>query len=135
LIRRASVISRTIVVWVLLAVIGVSNGILRGAVLVPRLGDQRAHVVSTLVLCALIIVVALFLIEWIGPRTVLEASIVGLMWAVLTVAFEFSAGHFVFGNSWEKLLADYSLWHGRIWVLVPIALYLAPRLAFRLRVM
>lgn len=128
-------ISRTILVWVLLAVIGVSNGILRGAVLVPRLGDQRAHVLSTFILCALIVVVALLLIEWIGPGTVLEASIVGFVWAVLTVAFEFSAGHFVFGNSWEKLLADYNLWHGRIWVLVPIALYLAPRWAFRLRLM
>ena len=37
---------------------------------------------------------------------------VGIAWVALTVAFEFLAGHYVFGNSWEKLLADYNVLRG-----------------------
>jgi hypothetical protein len=126
-------ILRAILIWVLLAAVGVGNGIFRGVFMVTRLGDQRAHVVSTVILCALILVLVLAFIKWVGPNTVLQASLVGLLWAVLTLSFEFLAGHYLFGNSWEKLLADYNIWRGRIWVLVPIVLYLAPRWAFRLR--
>ena len=130
--EEEALILRALIVWLLLAVVGVANGIFRGTFLVARLGDQRAHVVSTLILCALIVLLAFAFIKWVGPGTVLQASLVGLLWAVLTLAFEFLAGHYLFGNSWGKLLADYSIWRGRIWVLVPIVLYLAPRWAFRL---
>jgi hypothetical protein len=129
----ALLLLRAIVIWVLLAVVGVGNGVFRGAVLAKRLGDQPAHILATLILCALMFLVAVIFIRWVGPDTLLQASLVGLLWAVLTVSFEFLAGHYLFGNSWEKLLADYNIWRGRIWVLVPIVLYLAPRWAFKLR--
>ena len=124
---------RAIVIWLLLAVVGVANGVLRGAVLVGRLGDLPAHILSTLMLCVLMFIAALAFIRWIGPNTVLQASLVGVLWVLLTVSSEFLAGHYVFGSPWEKLLADYNIWRGRIWVLVPIVLYLAPRWAFKLR--
>jgi len=38
----------------------------------------------------------------------------------LTVAFEFLAGHYVFGTPWHQLVADYNIFRGRIWVLVLI---------------
>jgi hypothetical protein len=42
--------------------------------------------------------------------------VLGLLWLVLTVAFEFGVGHFVFGRSWESLGEDYnrvaSVWTG-----------------------
>jgi hypothetical protein len=46
----------------------------------------------------------------------------------MTVAFELLAGHYLFGNTWERLLADYNVLRGRIWVLVLITTFLAPRL-------
>jgi hypothetical protein len=66
---------------------------------------------------------------WIGPRQSADAWSVGALWLVLTLGFEFLVGHYVFRNSWEKLLADYNILQGRIWVLVPIITLLAPRLA------
>jgi hypothetical protein len=124
---------RTLVVWVLLAAVGVTNGMIRGALLVPMLGDQPAHVLSTFILCVLVFVVAFIFIRWIGPSTAQKALMIGLLWAALTVLFEFVAGHYAFGNSWEKLLADYNIWQGRIWLLVPIVLCLAPLWTFRVR--
>ncbi|MGQ9625254.1 MAG: hypothetical protein ACUVT9_07815 [Candidatus Bathycorpusculaceae bacterium] len=47
--------------------------------------------------------------------------------------FEFIAGHYVFGNSWEKLLADYNLLEGRLWSLVLLTILIAPYIANKLR--
>ena len=49
------------------------------------------------------------------------------MWVTLTVAFEFLAGHFLFGTSWATLLNDYKVHEGRIWVLVLLTALVAPR--------
>ena len=35
----------------------------------------------------------------------------------MTVAFEFGFGHFVAGHSWQRLLGDYNLLEGRVWLL------------------
>jgi hypothetical protein len=44
----------------------------------------------------------------------------------LTVLFEFVFGHYVLGNSWDVLLADYRIWQGRLWSLVLISEAIAP---------
>ena len=124
---------RAVIIWILLAAVAVGNGIFRNVLITPRLGEQRAHVVSTIILCALIFVLTVAFIKWIAPRNPLEASLLGLFWVVLTLSFEFLAGHYAFGHPWQKLLADYNILHGRLWVLVPIVTYLAPRWALRLR--
>ena len=50
----------------------------------------------------------------------------GTVWVALTVAFEFLAGHYVFGNSWERLIVDYNVFRGRIWILVLLMNLFAP---------
>lgn len=124
---------RAFFVWLVLLVLAVLNGTFRQAVLLPRLGDGMAHVVSTLLLSAIIFALAFFSIRYIHPQTAGDARLVGLLWVVLTVAFEFGAGHYLFGNPWPKLLADYNLAAGRIWVLVLLADLAAPVAAFWLR--
>ena len=122
---------RVTAIWLLLLFVAVINGAIRETFMTPLLGAQTAHIVSTAILCAAIFVVAWFSISWIGPNTGREALSIGIQWVVLTIAFEFLAGHYVFGNTWESLLADYNLFHGRIWVLVLLADLLAPLWAFR----
>ena len=55
------------------------------------------------------------------------------MWLVLTVAFEFLGGHYLFGQSWERLFADYDVRSGRIWLLVLATTAAAPLIAFTTR--
>ncbi|NYT19033.1 MAG: hypothetical protein GKC08_01900 [Methanosarcinales archaeon] len=57
---------------------------------------------------------------------------VGLMWLRLTVSFEFLFGHFVIGYSWERLLYDYNIFEGRIWLLVLIVTAISPWLVNRI---
>ena len=124
---------RAIVVWLLLAVLAPVNGVVRNAWITPRIGELSGHLVSTLTLCVLIFIVAWGSILWIGPGDGRDASLIGLVWVVLTVAFEFLVGHFVFGNPWQKLILDYNIARGRVWVLVLVTSYLAPRWAMRMR--
>ena len=119
-------IFRTIVIWVLLLGVAVLNGTAREFLLAPRLGAYAGHVASTVVLCAAIFVVALLFTRWIGPRSRGGAMLIGAVWLALTLAFEFLAGHYLFGSSWERLLADYDLLRGRVWILVLLATLFAP---------
>jgi hypothetical protein len=49
----------------------------------------------------------------------------------MTLAFEFLFGHFVAGHSWARLLQDYNLLAGRVWVLLLAWVALAPYLFYR----
>jgi hypothetical protein len=124
------VTGRAVAIWAGLLVIAVANGALRDVLIVPRLGPQAGHVISTLVLSAVIVVVAFVSIRWIAPPDRAGALRVGGLWVVLTLAFELLAGHWLFGKSWSDLFADYDLAAGRVWILVLVATLLAPAWAF-----
>jgi uncharacterized membrane protein len=126
------VIGRALLVWLLLAVLAIANGTLRTLVLAPRIGEHTGRFVSTLLLSVFIAVAAWLTIPWIEPATERDAWLVGGIWLVLTLAFEFGVGHWVFRNSWKKLLDEYDLSKGRIWTLVLATTLLAPVVAFRL---
>ena len=126
-------ILRTLAVWLLLMVLAIANGVFRNSIVTPKLGEQAGHVVSTIILCLIILLVTFLTIRWIGPSTNRSALLIGVFWVFLTVCFEFVAGHYAFGHSWEKLLADYDVSRGRVWLLVPITTLVAPRVAVVLR--
>lgn len=125
--------ARAIGIWCVLLVIASINGALREIVLIPRTGDVVGRIISTLLLSALITILAWATISWIGPRTTDQAWLVGVGWVLLTLAFEFLAGHYLFHNPWSSLLADYNVLRGRIWPLVLITTLVAPRFCAGIR--
>ncbi len=126
-------IVRSVVVWLCLMVIAIGNGAAREALLVPRLGAAVAHLASTLLLALFILAVAYVAIPWLAPESLGRAVVVGSIWLVLTLAFEFGFGHWVAGKSWQELLQDYNLLEGRVWVLIPILTAVAPAFAAKVR--
>jgi hypothetical protein len=58
---------------------------------------------------------------------------VGVLWAAMTVAFEFLFFHFVGGHSWAALAANYNVLEGRVWVFMVVWIAAAPYLSHRLR--
>jgi uncharacterized membrane protein YozB (DUF420 family) len=124
---------RAAAVW--FAILGVAfiNGGVRVALLIPRLGDLPAHAISSISLSVAILAAAWLSIGWIGVSRAAAAWRVGLLWVGMTLAFEFLAGHYIFGSSWARLLEDYNIFEGRIWLLVVATTLLAPLLAFRWR--
>jgi hypothetical protein len=124
---------RATAIWLALLGIAIVNGAVRSAWISPRLGEYAGHVLSTIVLCAVIAWLALVSIRWVAPAGLREAFLVGVLWVVLTVVFEFIGGHYLFGNPWPKLLADYDILHGRLWLLVLVTNLLAPLWAARIK--
>ena len=124
---------RAVVVWCLFAALAVSNGVLRVSVVTPLLGDPAAHIIATVLLCTVIATLTWLLLPWLGPESGRDVWILGAAWLSMTVAFEFLAGHLLFGHDWDRLLADYNLARGRVWVLVLITTLLAPVWAYRTR--
>jgi hypothetical protein len=57
----------------------------------------------------------------------------GIAWLTITVLFELAFGHWVAGHPWSRLLADYNILAGRLWVFVLLTTALAPWLMGRMR--
>ena len=111
--------------WAGLAVLAVANGLSRG--LYPRrLGEHRAHQVSTATLVAALVPYARAVERRWPIPTAGAAAAIGATWVALTVGFEFGFGHYVAHQGWSTLLADYDMRRGRLWPLVLAATAAAP---------
>ena len=130
---RPAVFRYGLVGWVALALVGVANGILRGVVIEPAIGAYPAHLVATLVTGIPAFALVMYLYLRFAPlrHSLRELSVLGGYWLVLTVAFEFLFGRYVVGHPWSRLLADYDLLAGRVWVLVLVAILVGPRVIGR----
>jgi hypothetical protein len=122
-------LGRAVAVWFGILVLAFINGALREMAIIPAAGEVVGRALSSLLLSAVVAAITWLTIDWIAPATSGKAWMVGLLWVTLTLAFEFGAGHYLFGNPWSQLLADYNVLTGRIWVLVLITTLLAPVVA------
>jgi hypothetical protein len=119
--------------WLLFMVLAIINAGIRNAVYKPVIGDLCAHQLSTIIFIVLILIVTYLVLRFSNIQlSDKDAIILGSIWLLLTICFEFLAGHFAFGNSWEKLVADYNILKGRIWSLVLITIFFAPYLTKKL---
>lgn len=123
----------TIGTWLIFMILAIINAGIRNEVYRPVVGDLAAHQISTIIFIILILVVTylVFKISKIKFNT-FQTIMLGTFWLVLTIMFEFIAGHFVFGNSWDKLIADYNILNGRVWSFVLVITFFAPYISNRL---
>lgn len=124
---------KILAVWLLCMVGAILNGTFREFVLNPWIGTAWGHVLSTVLLSLLILAITWATIGWMAPSSPAQAWAIGIAWLLLTLAFEFGFGRLVANKSWQVLLADYHLWEGRIWVMVPLITAVAPVWMARLR--
>jgi hypothetical protein len=121
---------RAFAVWLILVVAETIHGVFRRLVLEPWMGDLPARQVSVFTGSVLILVLAYLFIDWIGARTKRQLTFVGVMWVVMTLAFEISAGRFMLRYSWERILSDFNLMKGGLLGIGLVLMGLAPRVAF-----
>ena len=102
------------------------NAVIRQALYEGHVGDLRAHQISTATLLG-IFAVYVWVLHRRWPIDTSETALaVGVIWTMLTLAFEFGFGHWVAGQSWAELLEAYNLADGQVWVLIPIWTMIAP---------
>jgi len=113
-------------IWVILAVSAIVVATFRNGVFLPAFGEQTAHQLGTILFLIVQFIIIYFFIKKMKIKDVKFLLGIGIFWVVITVIFELLFGHFVMNHSWEKLLADYNLFNGRLWVLVLINNIAAP---------
>ena len=123
---------RYVLAWFPMVAIAIANGALRESGYGQHLSELTAHQISTLTAVVLFGAYIWFVVQFWSPTSKAQAIAIGLLWFVMTVAFEFLFGHFVAGHSWERLLHDYNLLAGRVWPLVLVWVAVAPYLFFRM---
>ncbi len=121
-----------VLAWFPMVAIAIANGALRESWYGNYLSELAAHQLSTLTAVILFGVYIWFVVRFWPPTSAAQAVAVGLLWLVMTIAFEFLFGHYVAGHSWERLLHDYNLLAGRVWPLVLVWVAVAPYLFFRM---
>ena len=60
---------KLVTIWFVLLVMAVLNGSVREALITPRFGAFAGHIISTVMLSAVILLVARMSISWIGARS------------------------------------------------------------------
>lgn len=125
---------RSLAIWFVLIVAEIVHGILRAIILVPMVGEFRSNQIGVFTGSAIIVVIAYFTIRWIGARRPNELLLVGLIWLVLTVAFEVLFGRFVVGLTWERIASDYNMLNGGLMPLGLLCLFFSPMIASKLRI-
>ena len=119
-------VTKYLLVWLLLAIVAIANGVLRQSTYGKIVPELAAHQISTITA-----ILASGAVVWIVNRhwaieSTSQALIIGACWLVMIIAFEFGFGHFIAGHSWETLVADYNLLEGRVWSLFLVWLTIMP---------
>lgn len=127
------VLLRAFAIWAGFFVLAILNAAVREKLLAPLLGPRWALPLSGVLLSVLIFLAAYILLPFLGGSTGFHYWVVGGMWLVLTVSFEFVFGRYVRGAAWGELLASYNVLTGNLWLLVVVTTFFAPYAAAKLR--
>lgn len=127
-----AVLIRYLFAWLLLAAVAIANGVLREYTYGKKVSELAAHQISTITAIMFMGIVVWGLTRLWPIASAGQAWLIGVVWLVLTIAFEFGFGHFVAGHSWSKLSTDYNLLKGRLWSLLLIWIAVMPYVFYRL---
>ncbi len=122
---------RYLLAWVGMLIIAIANGALRQATFAKVMPEIRAHQLSTFIGSVVIGLFIWFVIRMWPPASGRQALLIGFIWLLLTVAFEFFMGLVLAHRPLVQVLCDYNLLAGRVWVLFLIWLTLAPWIFLR----
>ncbi len=120
-------------IWIPMVPIAIGNGVLRQLWYGKYMSELKAHQLSTLTGVLLFSLYIWAVIRTWRPASSAQALSIGLIWLGLTVAFEFLFGHYAAGHSWDRLLQDYNVFAGRLWVAVLIWVTISPYAFYRLQ--
>ncbi len=122
-----------LLLWFPMVIIAIINGSIRQFLYIKFLNELAAHQLSVLSGILFFAIYIWIITGFWKIESSAQAITVGLMWLGMTIIFEFVFGHYVMGNSWEKLFADYNIFKGRLWVVVLIWTAISPFIFFKLR--
>lgn len=125
-------IKKSILIWIAVIPLAILNGGLREKVIAPMIGEKYGLLLSGILLSLLIFILCYFFIHRIGKGEANTYWYIGLLWMLLTVAFETVFG-LVGGISFPEMLKAYDITTGNLWLVVVLFTGLSPWLAAKTR--
>ena len=119
---------KAVIAWLLILSLAIANGALRETVLIPSFGKAAGLVLSGVLLCLVILLVAYGFVRFLRVVSVSQGLIIGFFWVLLTLAFEFGFGRYVQHKPWSELWDAYTFSEGNIWPVVLLAILVTPSL-------
>jgi len=116
--------------WFGLMVIAIINGSIRHYLIEPKISELRAHQISCITAIFLFGLFTYLVSRYYPIQSNAQAWTIGLLWLIMTILFEFGFGHYVMKHPWSRLLADYNILKGRLWVLVLVYTTISPYLLY-----
>lgn len=120
-------------IWLIIVVAAILNGLLREKVLVPAIGAGMSLPMSGITLSLLIMLTAYYLIPAIGKNYSQVFVLIGLLWVVLTLSFEYLFAHYVLGKSWAEINDVFNIMDGNLFIAALFTAAVAPWLVARVR--
>ena len=114
-------------------VIAIINGVIRQGFYLTFLDELSAHQLSVLSGIIFFSIYIWFITGKWRLNSYKQTILIGFMWLIMTILFEFVFGHYVMGHSWDKLLHDYNFFAGRLWVIVLLWITISPTIFYHLR--
>lgn len=124
---------RALALWALLMAAETVHGVVRTLYLVPAIGDFRSRQIGVVTGSLLIVGIVWLLVPWLRAADRRALVAIGLLWVVLTIAFEIVLGRFAFGMPWSRIAEDFDVPAGGLLPFGMAVLGLSPLLAARLR--
>ncbi len=118
--------------WLPMIFIAFANATIRELLFIKHFSEFRAHQFSTITLIILCAVYIWIVLPELHIQNNRQAFTIGLIWVLLTVAFEFTLGRLA-NKPWSDLLQDYNIFAGRLWGLFLLLLFILPYLVYTIR--
>ena len=123
---------RYFLLWLPMIVIAFINATIRELFFVRRFNEMRSHQLSTVTLMLFSSLYIFFILSFLNIQNSEQALIIGLLWVVWTVIFEFTLGR-ITKKPWRVLLNNYNITLGHLWPLFLFCLLFLPYLCYLLK--
>ena len=121
------------IIWVIIALFAIMNGIFRENVLVSILGQLMAVSVSGIMLSIIVFIVTYVFFPLIEKHHTLAYFFIGVQWVLMTLIFEFVFGHYVMGKPWSSIFQVFNIIEGNLFIIVLVVSLFSPILAEKLK--
>lgn len=120
-------------IWFIIVIVAVINGIFRESILVPYFGEAVALPASGITLAIIIFIIIYLSFKLFGKNKYLSYLYMGIQFVTMTLVFEFVFGHYVIGKSWSELLQVFNILEGDLFILALLVSLLSPLLVAKIK--
>lgn len=124
---------KTAMIWVIIAIFAVINGLFRESVLSPHFGESVALPASGITLSIIIFTIIYLSFKLFGKNEYRTYLYIGIQLVTMTLIFEFFFGHYVIGKSWSELLQVFNILKGDLFTIALLVSLFSPILVAKIK--